>query len=428
MSFFSFFFTVAAAISALHAFAYSQFEEVPKSNDNSWGVVRYILERYFPFENMAFSAGDASGRRFMFEKGRTRMSSELMMASASKFPAALAIARTVAEGHLTFDTLAHEVFPWWTQDPTDRRSRVTLRHLLSFTSGYYANDAGGTVRCMGMEPLISLAYSSEECAREVYGRAPFEFEPGSTWSYNSFHLQIAGAMAAKAANVTIQELLHKNLINALNLTSTSWVGGRNPLLAGSMQTTGDDYDKILRSYMSYDILPETVTSEMERDYLQGHVQIANSSTTLVRLLGHYSMCTYFECFFPKLRDFTPRCNWSKIHVDAGLFGYYPLMDRARGTYMQIVVMEVPHSMTDFYVPTISSMVLRRIIKPFVDRALAGGSGDQVDEFPDMSYHAIKRMESDILNSADVRTMSTDSSEFLTLRWSQPQLYRTDLVV
>ena len=38
-------------------------------------------------------------------------------------------------------------------------------------------------------------------------QAPFEFEPGSTWSYNSFHLQIAGAMAAAAAKITTQEML-----------------------------------------------------------------------------------------------------------------------------------------------------------------------------------------------------------------------------
>ena len=41
----------------------------------------------------------------------------------------------------------------------------------------------------------------------VLRQAPFEFEPGSTWSYNSFHLQIAGAMAASAAGISTQEML-----------------------------------------------------------------------------------------------------------------------------------------------------------------------------------------------------------------------------
>jgi len=38
-------------------------------------------------------------------------------------------------------------------------------------------------------------------------QAPFEFEPGTTWSYNSFHLQVAGAMAASAAGISTQEIL-----------------------------------------------------------------------------------------------------------------------------------------------------------------------------------------------------------------------------
>ena len=70
---------------------------------------------------------------------------ELLLASASKFPAACAIAGAVANGYLTFETKVSKVFAWWTNDPSDRRSRVTLRHLLSFTSGFYWVDASGEV-------------------------------------------------------------------------------------------------------------------------------------------------------------------------------------------------------------------------------------------------------------------------------------------
>ena len=36
---------------------------------------------------------------------------------------------------LTLDTRAYELLDYWTRDPADPRSRVTLRHLLSFVSG-----------------------------------------------------------------------------------------------------------------------------------------------------------------------------------------------------------------------------------------------------------------------------------------------------
>lgn len=97
------------------------------------------------------------------------------------------------------------------------------------------------------------------------------------------------------------------------------LGGENPQLAGTMQTTGDDYDKILRAYLAYDIVPKKLADEMERDYIDGPVKVANSSATLTKLLGHYSMCNYFECIPPKLGDFTAACKKEAgplLYVDA----------------------------------------------------------------------------------------------------------------
>ena len=344
----------------LHLSALVQGEDV-----DGWEAVRAILSAYFPIQDMAFSAGLADGRHFTFEKGQTSMSTPLAMASSSKFPAAIAIAGCVAEGHLTFDTFAHEVFPWWTSDPAVPKSRVTLRNLMSFTSGFYSPDTGGSVPCLGANASV---YTAEACAREIYDLAPFLYEPGTTWAYNSFHLQVAGAMAAYAAGISVQELLHRYLIQPLKLNATMWMGGGNPGLAGNMMTTGNDYDRILRAYVGHELIPEKVSKEMERDYLDG-VQVANSSTFLVQLLGHYSMCNYFECFPPKTSGFTDQCKRANVHMDAGLFGYYPLVDRAKGMYMQIVTMKFPQSQATYFAPTIASMALRLIAKGWVDKAL-----------------------------------------------------------
>eukprot|EP00435_Cladocopium_sp_Y103_P064280 s166_g26.t1 len=294
-----------------------------------WGG---ILKIYAPIPDMAFSAGTAEGRKFVYEKGQINMSSPLAMASSSKFPVAMAIAGCVADGYITFDTKPHEIWSWWSSDPKDPRSRVTLRQLLSFTSGFYWPDASGFVPCLGAANASS--YAPEACAKEIYQQAPFEFEPGSTWSYNSFHLQIAGAMAADAAKITTQEMLgvvlrrrqwlvavlmlQKYLIKPLQLKSTYWLGGQNPGLAGNMMTSPEDYDRILHAYVANKLIPSWVSFEMERDYLSP--QVSNASTFLVKLLGHYSFCNYFECFPPKLSSFTESCRKANIHMDAGLFG------------------------------------------------------------------------------------------------------------
>jgi hypothetical protein len=52
-------------------------------------------------------------------------------------------------GGLTLDDLAYERLEYWTRDPDDPRSRVTLRHLLSFVSGASIADGGVIVLARG---------------------------------------------------------------------------------------------------------------------------------------------------------------------------------------------------------------------------------------------------------------------------------------
>jgi len=182
------------------------------------------------------------------------MKTPVFMASSSKFPAAVAIAGAVAEGHLEFDTPVSQVFPWWTSAADDVRSAVTLRHLLTFTSGLVSAELSEeNISCLDMSPLSNASkMSAESCAREIYERGPWEAQPGTQWSYHSLHLQIAGAMAARAAGLGVQPLLRKYLLDRLGLHNSYWIGNQggvddpNPHLAAFFMSTGDDYDALLQ--------------------------------------------------------------------------------------------------------------------------------------------------------------------------------------
>lgn len=330
----------------------------------NWTAVKAILDDFFPLKHFAFSAGTASGRAFEYGKGNVTLSTPLLMASSSKFPVATAIMGIVTAGHIDLDDMVCTYWDWWSCDSSDPRSRVTLRHLLSFTSGFYSGDAGGELPCLS---FTGNNYTSDECAQMIYNDAPFAFEPGTTWDYNSFHLQAAGALAAHAANISVQEMLDRYLIKPLGLVNTQWIGGENPYLAAAMSTTGADYDRFLLSYTSYSQLPKQLVEQMEVDYLE-NAAISNASTYLVNVLGHYSMCNYYECTEPKKAPFTPECKAAKVHMDAGLFGYYPLVDRKNQMYMQIVMQATVTSELDL-IPTILATILREIVKPAVDQAL-----------------------------------------------------------
>eukprot|EP00656_Telonema_subtile_P033738 TRINITY_DN3759_c0_g1_i3.p1 TRINITY_DN3759_c0_g1~~TRINITY_DN3759_c0_g1_i3.p1 ORF type:complete len:411 (-),score=75.74 TRINITY_DN3759_c0_g1_i3:227-1459(-) len=362
-----------ALVALIGLLAYSQASDA----SDPWAPVTDILQSFQNLSNcskcrgFAFTAGNASGRQYSFAKGQITHDKPLVMASASKFPAALAIAGAVNDGFLGFDTFAHEVFDWWSSDPSDPRSGVTLGLLLSFRSGFYwADPSSGNCSCMTL-PFPSDLFSPEQCAHQIYKNAPFKYAPGSTWAYNSFHLQVAGAMAAKAAGVSLVELLDKYLIAKLGLKHTGWLLGRNPMLAASMYTTSDDYDKILRSYLSYELVPKHVADVMEVDYIGNTTKLCDWCPELADSLGHYSMANWYECvtgWHKPNSSFSERCRVEKVHMDAGLFGYYPLFDRAKGMYMQIS-QSIVVGINDDNPGMTGASELRLLVKPAVDKAL-----------------------------------------------------------
>jgi len=288
-----------------------------KAEDDVWTTVRETLDGWEAMDSFSFSAGDISGRKFTYERGLTKMSTRIPVASGSKFPVGVAIGRVVASGYLSFDTKANEVFKWWTQDESDLRSGVTLRQLLSFTSGFYSSDAAGNMDCLTALDA-SVKYTSEECAKQIYQDAPFEFTPGSTFDYNSYHLQIAGAMAAKAANITVPQLIQTYLFAPAGMNRSTYLGqnyGLNPYLAAGLITNGDDYDSFLRHYLNYELVNQSIANQMEIDYTPSkQVNVSNVSTELIDMIGHYSMCNWYECL--NASSFTRQCSQSLIHMDA----------------------------------------------------------------------------------------------------------------
>jgi CubicO group peptidase (beta-lactamase class C family) len=310
---------------------------------SDWDVVDYLISNFSFIPSMGFSAGDASGRKHTFVKGtQVTMDTDIIMASSSKFPAAIAIAGAVVDGHLSFDTKANEVFPWWTTDYSDVRSNVTLAHLLTFTSGMISSDfADCGTKCLSL-PNASQ-YDPEDCAREIYeefayhGKGNVWVAPGTVWSYHSNHLQIAGPMAAKAAGLTVQGLIEKYLTKKLGLKKTMWLGYPNPHLAASMLTTGNDYDTLLQAVLTYKIAPKEIIDQMELDAYRRYPGLVFSpypKDINLGFYGHYSMGTYFECIN---QQWGPACENAGVHADPGAFGYWPLIDRSKGYYMQLVV-------------------------------------------------------------------------------------------
>ena len=309
--------------------------------ERKWRPVDALMADFHTVPALAFSAGDISGRRHVYEKGQQTMHAKMPMASSSKFPASLAVASVIEAGFVSFDTPVHAVFSWWTSDAADARMRhlVTLRHLLTMTSGLVSQDNHGDSEAPCIHPSSSRDYTPEDCARAIYANSRlWSARPGVVWSYNNLHLQVAGAMAARAANLTVGEMLEHHLIRKLGLLSTSWRDmDTNPPLAGGMISSGNDYEKVLQAVLSYRGWSRETIQTMERDayeYFPGLQPAPNAKDSGIECFGHYSMGLYLEC--PE-QPWDDACRRKAVRGNPGALGYWPVLNRARRYYMQLVV-------------------------------------------------------------------------------------------
>ena len=88
------------------------------------------------------------------------------------------------------------------------------------------------------------------------------------------------------------------------------------------------------------------------------------------LYGDYGFGHFLECF-DSVEGFTEDCKAAMVHSDPGAFGFYPLVDRRLGYYMEIVAFEA--SKRDYPRSGIPEY-LRLLVKPLADAAIAGEGG------------------------------------------------------
>jgi CubicO group peptidase (beta-lactamase class C family) len=94
-----------------------------------------------------------------------------LLASGTKSFCGVIAAAAVADGLLEWDMPLAEVLVEWKGDPV--RERVTLRHLLSLTSGLADALGGGGRGGPGWEALLDSRFTSAPGQRFSYGAAPF---------------------------------------------------------------------------------------------------------------------------------------------------------------------------------------------------------------------------------------------------------------
>ena len=130
--------------------------------------------------------------------------------SISKQFTAAAILLLQEQGKLSLDDKVAKFIPNLT-----RANEVTIRQLLSHTSGYQDYWPQDYV----MPPMM-LPTTAQKIL-DIWARKPLDFDPGTKWQYSNTNYVIAGVIIEKVARMPLLQFLQQRVFTPLGMTSVS---------------------------------------------------------------------------------------------------------------------------------------------------------------------------------------------------------------
>ena len=271
---------------------------------------------------MGLSIYDPQGHK-VFERmyGEFSADQRIPIASASKLLAGLTILRLVDQGKLSLDSTTGQVLGW--EGP---KAAITLRQLLSFTSGLPPKDS------CNLRPGITLP----ECVAAI-STAKLVAAPGTRFDYGSTHLTVAARMAEVVSGKNWNDLYGAELREPLGLGAAAvfytWprqpLGTTNPLIAGGLQMTMNEYARVLELeyhrgvYRGMRLISDALFTAQATEPYPDAV-IGSSPVKQVGLDYHYGLANWLLC--------PPPASQCDVQSSPGAFGFTPWVDRPGGYY------------------------------------------------------------------------------------------------
>jgi CubicO group peptidase (beta-lactamase class C family) len=309
---------------------------------------------------MGLSIFDARGNQ-VFEQmyGDFSPDRRIPIASASKLVAGMTILRLIDQGRLSLDSTTGQVLGW--KGP---QGAITLKQLLSFTSGLPPRDA-----CT-LRPGITLA----QCVNSL-SKLKLVASPGTRFDYGNTHLHVAGRMAEVATGKSWDAIFGSELrvplaINAQAVFYT-WPrrpeGTTNPLLAGGLQMTMNEYAKVLQlqyhrgEYRGQRLIDDALFTVQATEPYPDAV-IGDTPVGRIGLEYHYGLANWLEC--------PPPAVDCPVQSSPGAFGFTPWVDRPGG-YYAILGMDIGGIGRTGVVKF--SVLLAEELRPMIRAAIKAGS-------------------------------------------------------
>jgi len=130
--------------------------------------------------------------------------------SISKQFTAAAILLLQQEGKLSLDDKIAKFLPDLT-----RANQITIRQLLSHTSGYQDYWPQDYVMPMMLHPVTA------QKIMDTWAKKPLDFDPGTKWQYSNTNYVIAGVIIEKAGGMPLMQYLQRRVFAPLGMKSVA---------------------------------------------------------------------------------------------------------------------------------------------------------------------------------------------------------------
>ena len=143
------------------------------------------------------------------------------------------------------------IFPYFKQygdNFDERKKKITIRHLLTMTSGLKWNEDVSYRDPRNTELRMD---NSSDPISFILGR-PMDSEPGSTWNYNGGNTQLLGEIIKFVSGFTIDKFAEQELFLPLGITKYEWLPltTNMPAAASGLRLRSRDLLKFGMLYMN----------------------------------------------------------------------------------------------------------------------------------------------------------------------------------
>jgi CubicO group peptidase (beta-lactamase class C family) len=183
-------------------------------------IDRYVEERMdasrVPGLALSIVAGDEVVHQRGFghtsEDGAINPQTPFFIGSASKSITALAVMQLVEAGRVDLDAPVQHYIPWFTLADAGAAERITVRHLLTMTSGIPASAGGEAFRS-------TVSMTPEEAVRAL-SSVPLAAEPGTTFAYVNANYVTLGLIIETTSGQAYGDYVKEHIFDPLEMRDT----------------------------------------------------------------------------------------------------------------------------------------------------------------------------------------------------------------